>query len=33
MARVIARLEAEIAALDQAIAHAIGQDEDPGTIC
>ena len=33
MAGVIARLEAEIAALDQAIVHVIGQDEDPGTIC
>jgi transposase len=28
MAAVIARLEAEIAALDQAIVHVIGQDED-----
>jgi len=33
MAGVIARLEAEIAALDQAIVHVIGQDEVPGTIC
>jgi hypothetical protein len=33
MAGVIARLEAEIAALDQAIVHVIGRDEDPGTIC
>ena len=28
MAGVIARLEAEIAALDQAIVHVIGRDED-----
>jgi hypothetical protein len=32
MAAVIARLEAEIAALNQAIVHVIGRDEDPGTI-
>jgi flagellin-like hook-associated protein FlgL len=33
MAAVISRLEAEIAALDQVIEDAIGQDKDPGTIC
>jgi hypothetical protein len=32
MAAVIAQLEAEIVALDQAIEDVIGQNEDPGTI-